>query len=48
MCEKKAEGECWGKMMVFERRDVEVVDFNKVLRVSVVGRCEVVLGGEKM
>ena len=38
------------KMMVFERREVEVVDFNTPYRVSVlaVGRCEVVLGGKKM
>ena len=34
------------KVMVFERREVEVVDFNTPYGVSVpaVGRCEVVLG----
>ena len=33
-------------MVVFERREVEVVDFNTPYRVSLsaVGRCEVVLG----
>ena len=37
------------KLMVFERREVEVVDLSTIYRVSVpaVGRCEVVLG-EKM
>ena len=36
--------------MIFERMEVEVVDFNTPYRVSVpaVGRCEVVLRGEKM
>ena len=38
------------KVMVFERREVEMVDFHTSYRVSVpaVGRCEVVLKGEKM
>ena len=37
-------------VMVFERRKLEVVDFNTPYRVSVpaVGRCEVVPGGKKM
>ena len=37
------------KSMVFERRDVEEVDFNTPYRVTTpaIGRCEVVLG-EKM
>ena len=37
-------------VMVFERRKVEVVNFNTSYKVSVpaTGRCEVVLGGEKM
>ena len=37
------------KMMVFERREVEMVDFNIPYRVSVpaIGKCKVVLG-EKM
>ena len=36
--------------MVFERREVEVVDFSAPYRLSVptVGRCEVALGEEKM
>ena len=35
--------------MVFERRELEVVDFNSPYRVSVlaVGRCKIVLGGDK-
>ena len=38
------------KVMVFERREIEAVDFNTPYRVSVpaVRRCEVILGGEKM
>ena len=34
--------------MVFERREVEIVDFDLPYRVNVPteGRCEVVLGGE--
>ena len=38
------------KVMVFERREVEVVDFSNPYRVSVpvAGRCEVELGGERM
>ena len=38
------------KVMVIERRIIEVINFNTPYRVSVptVGRCEVVLGGEKM
>ena len=37
-------------MMVFERKEVEVVDFSTPYKVNmpIVGRCEVVLGGEKM
>ncbi len=36
------------KMMVFERREVEVVDFGNLYRVSVPvdERCEIVMGGE--
>ena len=36
------------KVMVFERREVQVVDFNTPYKVSVsaVRRCEVVLGGK--
>ncbi len=36
--------------MVFERRDVEVVDFNTAYRVRLpaVARCRVMLGREKM
>ena len=38
------------KVMVFERREVEVVAFGTPYRVNVVAvrRCQVVLGGEKM
>ena len=38
------------KVMVFERREVEVINFNTHYRVSVpaVGRCKVVLGGKTM
>ena len=38
------------KVMLFERREVEVVDFNTPYRVSVpvVERCEVPLGRERM
>ena len=38
------------KVMVFERRKVDVVDFNLPYRVSVpaVRRCEIVLKGKKM
>ena len=38
------------KVMVFERREVEMVYFNTPNRVSVpaTGRCEMVVGGEKM
>ena len=38
------------KAMVFERREVEVLEFSTLYRVNVpvVKRCEVVLGGEKM
>ncbi len=38
------------KMMVFEREEVEVVDFSNPYRVSVpvAGRCKVDLGGERM
>ena len=38
------------KVTVFERKEVEVVDFRNPYRVSVPGaeRCEVVLGGERM
>ena len=36
------------KLTVFERREVEMVDFNTLYRMNVpaVGRCEVVLGEE--
>ncbi len=38
------------KVMVFERREVEVVDFRNPYRVSVPvdERCEIVIGGERM
>ncbi len=38
------------KVMVFERREVEVVDFNTAYRVRLpaVARCRVMLGSEKM
>ncbi len=38
------------KVMVFERREVEVVDFNTAYRVMLpaVARCSVLLGSEKM
>ena len=38
------------KVIVFKRREVEVVDFNTPYRrsVSAVGRCEVLLGGERI
>ena len=38
------------KVMVFERREVEVVNFSTQYAVSepTVGRCDVLLGGEKM
>ncbi len=45
MCEKEAKSECWeSKVMVFERKEVEVVDFITSYRVSVpvAGRCEIV------
>ena len=49
MYEKEAEGECWeSKVIVFERKEVEKIDFNTSYRVSVpaVGRCEVVIGAK--
>ncbi len=38
------------KVMAFERREVEVVDFRNPYRVSVLAdeRCEIVMGGERM
>ncbi len=38
------------KVMMFERREVEVVDFGNPYRVSVPldERCEIVMGGERM
>ncbi len=38
------------KVMVFERREVEVVDFRNPYRVSVPvdERCEIMMGGEAM
>ncbi len=38
------------KLMVFERREVEVVDFHTAYRVRLpaVARCRVMLGSEKM
>ncbi len=36
-------------MMVFERKEVEVVNFGNPYRVSVpVDRCEIVMGGQRM
>ena len=47
MYKKKGEGEWWEKrkVIIFERRKVEVIDFNTPYKVNVlaVGRCEVVL-----
>ena len=36
------------KVMVFERREVEVVDFDTSYSVPVRRRCEVLLGGKKI